>query len=598
MSVGAMKRRREDILGVVLKESLAIVHADAGCILKAHEAIGTLKRLSTNCLADSCVRVVDRISKLPEHYRQALSSKSAQQADGLNIPVVPRAGQAKRLKVRSEIVAPLVDRRSDKVVGLLVGARYSSLKFTDRDRSVFSAIAEQVVTTLEVCDTAREYDFLLKVLRHISAARDLRSTLNLILSSLNDLFDCDYAHVLRLRSGSGKDDVLEVIATTDEEISPTAMIPSDTGFSGWIVRNNSFLLAPQLGPDVKQYKIYTEGNRADIVLPQSVKRREVDQCILGVPMRHGEKVIGTILIANAKDGTAYDLGHDPALLQLFADQATIALLNSELRERLTSDYRSVKAQLTRMSESQSLLFAAEIAHAYAHQLRHSLMDIIEEFEMLKTFLNPMIATYRGLKQTIGSRYKDPGFLEEWKSSITQSLNEHRKLVNKLVKKSELLKFYPRRTDLKGLIHDAVAAKELFYREATIEMQLPGSGMEIECDAFLLSQALSNILENAIQAYEGIKKAKKRIIVKAWNAGRYVHIDVTDEGCGIPLENLPDRIFEPFFSTKKEGTGLGLFMAKRIIEHRDYHGGKLSCTSAWGYRTTIHIRLLRTLHKGG
>jgi signal transduction histidine kinase len=64
------------------------------------------------------------------------------------------------------------------------------------------------------------------------------------------------------------------------------------------------------------------------------------------------------------------------------------------------------------------------------------------------------------------------------------------------------------------------------------------------------------------------------------------VSVRDTGSGIPPEQL-DRIFEPYFTTKEDGTGLGLSLAKRIIEG---HGGRIRVLSEVGAGTTVHIQL--------
>ena len=67
-------------------------------------------------------------------------------------------------------------------------------------------------------------------------------------------------------------------------------------------------------------------------------------------------------------------------------------------------------------------------------------------------------------------------------------------------------------------------------------------------------------------------------------GRFVRIDVSDTGAGIPPEMI-DRIFEPFYSTKGEGTGLGLSMVKQIM---DNHSGQVRVKSEEGKGTTASL----------
>jgi signal transduction histidine kinase len=100
----------------------------------------------------------------------------------------------------------------------------------------------------------------------------------------------------------------------------------------------------------------------------------------------------------------------------------------------------------------------------------------------------------------------------------------------------------------------------------------------------LNQVWTNLLDNALDAVpEG-----GRVSVRAREEGRYLRVDVEDDGPGIP-EALRHRVFEPFFTTKGvgEGTGLGLDVVRRIVEAR--HGGAVSVESRPG-RTVFTVRL--------
>ena len=91
-----------------------------------------------------------------------------------------------------------------------------------------------------------------------------------------------------------------------------------------------------------------------------------------------------------------------------------------------------------------------------------------------------------------------------------------------------------------------------------------------------------------EAQQAVKKSKPTVIVRTRNDGRYVYIDVEDNGPGIPID-IQDKIMEPFFTTKKgtDGTGLGLSITHDIIKA---HGGELSLESEPG-RTIFTIKLI-------
>ena len=120
---------------------------------------------------------------------------------------------------------------------------------------------------------------------------------------------------------------------------------------------------------------------------------------------------------------------------------------------------------------------------------------------------------------------------------------------------------------------------------------------VEADEGQINQSLRNIVINALQAMPGGGKLTLRgqnVSLGARNclglaAGSYVEISISDEGCGIPKENLK-KIFDPYFTTKPGGTGLGLATTYAIIAK---HNGRVSVASSAGHGTTFSIHLPST-----
>ncbi len=102
---------------------------------------------------------------------------------------------------------------------------------------------------------------------------------------------------------------------------------------------------------------------------------------------------------------------------------------------------------------------------------------------------------------------------------------------------------------------------------------------------LYSWVIENLIKNAIDAMEG----KGKIVLAITENTKSVNIAITDNGKGIP-KNLQQKIFSPGFTTKKRGWGLGLSLAKRIIE--DYHNGKISVSKSEINKGTTFVIALR------
>ncbi len=143
-------------------------------------------------------------------------------------------------------------------------------------------------------------------------------------------------------------------------------------------------------------------------------------------------------------------------------------------------------------------------------------------------------------------------------------------------------------DLMGTIHYIVSyikARVSKQVEFTIENLNPDERILLDYNPPLFEWVIENLLRNAVDAMEG----KGKINISVGKIESQVQIDITDTGKGIP-KNKFNSIFEPGFTTKKRGWGLGLSLAKRIIE--DYHKGKIFVKSSEiGVGTTFRIILV-------
>ncbi|HMD17369.1 MAG TPA: ATP-binding protein, partial [Terriglobales bacterium] len=124
----------------------------------------------------------------------------------------------------------------------------------------------------------------------------------------------------------------------------------------------------------------------------------------------------------------------------------------------------------------------------------------------------------------------------------------------------------RRSNLNTTVEHAVmlARQQVLSRPIKIELQKAPDLPEVEHDSDQIHQVLLNLLLNAVQAMEGAGSVR----VEIGSREGYASVLVSDPGRGISPQNLPN-IFRPFYTTKGNGTGLGLSLARRIVE--DHHG---------------------------
>lgn len=142
-------------------------------------------------------------------------------------------------------------------------------------------------------------------------------------------------------------------------------------------------------------------------------------------------------------------------------------------------------------------------------------------------------------------------------------------------------FPPRKepVGLNEVIEEAIrlSLSTLRKREIAVLRDMAPDLTMCRVDARMIEQVLINLVTNACQAMEGIEGAKLLEIASAVQDGRIV-LRVSDSGPGVP-PSLREKVFDPFFTTRKDGSGIGLSFSDRIVAD---NGGTLQVgTSRWG-----------------
>jgi signal transduction histidine kinase len=199
-------------------------------------------------------------------------------------------------------------------------------------------------------------------------------------------------------------------------------------------------------------------------------------------------------------------------------------------------------------------------------------------------LNAIKLTVSHLKDMASRRELDGSSFETYSDGILNEVNRLDRIVRDfltLAKERELL-FQPYGID--KLLRETVRLieKDAQKRGIDIHSNIPACAEEALIDSQMLKGAILNILLNAMEASE-----KDRVIsVTLEESDGRVVIRVADQGKGIP-EEIMDRVFEPYFTTKTSGTGLGLSLTRTIIEK---HNGDISLESRQGQGTTVSITI--------
>ncbi len=215
----------------------------------------------------------------------------------------------------------------------------------------------------------------------------------------------------------------------------------------------------------------------------------------------------------------------------------------------------------RLREVEHLSAVGQLSRSMAHEIRNPL-----------NFINLSI-------DYIGDKYvpDDPKNKEKFNSLITGIKDEIQRL-NKLV--NEFLDYSkPIKLDIKEVRINKIINDLLFLVQAKAEAEKikiikeADEDYKLSVDPELIKSCILNLMTNAFHAMESIER-ERYLKIKTSVEGENFVLTVCDNGKGVTPENLP-KIFEPFFSTKKTGLGLGLPFTKRVIEE---HGGKVEFSS--------------------
>jgi len=203
---------------------------------------------------------------------------------------------------------------------------------------------------------------------------------------------------------------------------------------------------------------------------------------------------------------------------------------------------------TQMSRAEHLATLGELATGLAHEIRNPLAGIAGVIEIVGRDLpatSPARAVVKDVRLEI--------------TRISRTLTD-------LLETARPRRPEVRRSNLNTTVEHAVmlARQQVLSRPIKIELQQAPGLPEVEHDSDQIHQVLLNLLLNAVQAME--KTGTVNVEIGARDG--YASVVVSDTGRGISPQNLPN-IFRPFYTTKGDGTGLGLSLAHRIVE--DHHG---------------------------
>ncbi|MBO1510209.1 ATP-binding protein [Metabacillus bambusae] len=244
------------------------------------------------------------------------------------------------------------------------------------------------------------------------------------------------------------------------------------------------------------------------------------------------------------------------------------IVNSQVVEvsGIAIDITKEKNNEKKIREMEKLSIVGELAAGVAHEIRNPLTSI------------------KGFTQIIKENINDEK-LKEYLSIMLDDLDRISNIVNEFMFISK-----PKETmEIKQIEINMLISNVIHFMEPQSNLKSICVSTDFDktivaqCDPNQLKQVLINLLQNAIEASSDNKNIE--VLLKEIDDHFYM-IQITDNGCGMSSERQK-RLFEPFYTTKEKGTGLGLMMCKRIIET---HNGTIDVKSKERLGTVVKIVL--------
>jgi signal transduction histidine kinase len=251
----------------------------------------------------------------------------------------------------------------------------------------------------------------------------------------------------------------------------------------------------------------------------------------------------------------------------------IAGLLHERRRRYSAEVQS-RQRMSELAHINRYAMAGELTASIAHEINQPLGSILTNAETAQLILQSPAPDLNEINEIILDIHRD----DQRASEVIHRLRS-------LLKKApfELSDF-----DVNDLVKETTALLEGLAKARDVKLDsFPTTeSLPIKGDRIQLQQVIINLMVNAMDAMATIPGAQRKMSVSTVRIDGLAQISVSDAGPGIPSESLK-QVFEPFFSTKADGMGLGLSIARTIVEA---HQGRITAQNHADGGTTFYVRL--------
>jgi two-component system sensor histidine kinase HydH len=538
----------EDVLRLIVTVTANLMDSKICSLWILEEKVNQLKLKATQSMSEEYLK--ERSLNLGEGVvgHVALRNRPMAILDVLKEPLYKEKELAKKEGLVSMLSVPMCIK--NRVIGVINCYTSYPHSFSKMEEEMLTTVANQAAICIENSG-------LMETL-------DIDEILRLVLEGVMKNIGFDRA---RLYLVNEKKDVLEckMAVGLDEDRIKDVVLPLDPQDS--VVARSILEKRPFIIPDA------IHDSRVNPIL----KKRFNLHSLVVIPLVVKEKAMGAIAADHAEPGKNVTREALESMMT-FAQQAGLAIQNASMYQELkvfsqqmeekiqktSADLRRTEAQLIR---SEKLAALGQLAAGIAHEIRNPLTSINILIHSLTVNLPPETAHREDLK-----------VIEE----EIQRINE---IVEQFLRFARPAPPLFKETEIATVFDEILQLLKPQFERHRVSLNRDFSSLPpITLDTEQMKQVVLNLLLNAVQAMP--KGGRLDLGARVLEDNRWMKLSIRDSGIGIPPEDLK-KLFDPFFSTKEGGLGLGLSIAHRII---DQHHGKIEVESLPGEGTAFHLWL--------